>query len=163
MRAQDSAVASLIQSPPAQAVGAGITVVASAIWGGLTGTLFFVMVALFLCDVALGSLKAINTGGLTGWCPERFQRGLTKFLAALVGVILSVLADLLLQDMGLVGEGALLTSGVLGFVCFGFMVSAGRNLAHFFPWVEVWLDSVLRKVRNPEEPPKRRAEDRGEA
>lgn len=163
MRIQDSAAASLVQSAPAQLAVGGVTAVATAIWHSLTGTLAVVMVGLFICDIVLGVLKALNVGGFQAFCVDRFQRGLTKFGAALVGVVLSALADILLRNMGVVSDGSFMTSGLLGFLCLGFLVSAGRNLAHFFPWVEVWFNSMLRKVRNPDEPPQRRAADRAEA
>lgn len=162
MRLQDSAAASLIQSKPAQLVGGGFSVVMAALLDGFTGTMFFVMVGLFACDILAGVAKAINVGGLKAFCADRFMRGLAKFVAALIAVVVSVLADLLLQELGIEGAGGVATGGVLGFVCLGFMVSAVRNLGHFFPWVEVWLDSALRKVRNPDETPARRASDRTE-
>jgi hypothetical protein len=150
-----------MESGPIQFTAAGLSLVVAAIWSSVMGVLFFVMVGLFICDVLLGSLRAISTGGFEGWSKERFQRGLAKFLAALVGVVLSALADILLQDMGLGGEGALLTSGLLGFMCLGFLVSAARNLSYFFPFVEAWTAALLRKVRDPNEIPKRRSSDRG--
>jgi phage-related holin len=161
IRPQDTAVASLIQSPPAQLGVAGISVVVTAVYHAFTGVLAAIMVLLFLCDLALGVLKALHVGGLQAFCRDRFTRAFLKLGAAMVGVLLAASIDLLLQNIGTVEEATYFTSGILGGISVGFLASAGQSLVYFFPAVGVWLDALLRRLRDPGEAPRRRASDRG--
>lgn len=160
-RIQDSAAAALFQAAPpaAQLSMAGAAVVTTAIYDAFTGVLAAVMVLLFLCDVILGVLKAVHVGGIRAFCRGRFLRAFVKLGAAMAGVLLAVSVDLLLRHIGTVEEATYFTSGILGAISVGFIGSAGQSLVHFFPAVGVWLDALLRRVRDPAEVHHRRATD----
>lgn len=162
MRIQDSAFAAVYQAAPAaaQVTAAGAMMVVTAVWHAFTGVLAALMVLLFACDLGLGVLRAIHAGGLKAFCRERFGRAFLKLIAAMVGVVLAVAVDLLLQYIGTVEEATYFTSGIMGGVSLGFLVSAGESLAYFFPGVGLWMDALMRRLRDPGEVPRRRASDR---
>lgn len=157
-----SVVASLFQVGPPEArwAGYGITVAAGAVWHSLSGFLAGLLVVLFMADLALGTLKAVHVGGLGAFCRDKFWRAFLKLGAAVVGIALFTIGDLLLHRAGLDPGLTPLTSAALFGICWGFFWSATQNLGHFFPDAQTWVDAALRKVRNPEETPRRRASDR---
>jgi phage-related holin len=163
MRMQDSAFAAVYQAAPpaAQATVAGAMVVITAVWHAFTGVLAAIMVLLFLVDLGLGVLRALHMGGLKAFCRDRFWRAFLKLAAAMMGVVLAVSVDLLLRHIGTFDEATYFTSGILGGVSLGFLVSAGESLAYFFPAVGLWMDALVRRLRDPGEMPRRRASDQG--
>lgn len=154
---QDSAASLLQSSSPAAKVGAaGLGVVVTALWHAFTGVLALAMVILFFCDLLLGVFKAVHLGGIHAFDYDRFGRAFAKLGAAMVGIVMAVVADLLLREIGAVQDATYVTSGILGGISVGFVVSAGKNLAYFFPQVGSLVDTLARRSQ---EPPKRRASD----
>jgi hypothetical protein len=159
-RLQDSAASVFHAAPPATQWGvAGVSVVLAAVWDAFTGVLAAVMVLLFLCDLGLGVLRAINVGGLRAFCRDRFFQAFLKLGAAMFGILLASSIDLMLQHTGALPDATYVTSGILGAICVGFVASAGQNLAHFFPAVGSWFDGLVRRLRDPSDVPQRRASD----
>lgn len=159
-RFQDSAASVFQAAPPVVQWGvAGASVVITAVWNAFTGVMAIVLVLLFLCDLGLGVLRAINLGGIGAFSHDRFAKAFLKLGAAMFGILLAVSIDLMLQHIGTIEEATYFTSGILGAMCVGFIASASQNLAHFFPAVGVWTDALVRRLRDPGETPQRRASD----
>lgn len=145
---KDDLLSSFIQAgPPAvRWSGMGITVVLSTMWAHLTSVLASILALLFLVDLVLGVLKAMHIGGLDAFCWNRFVRAWYKLGAAIGGILLFTLGDMLLHQSGMPDTLAPLTSAGLFGMCWGFWWSASRNLAYFFPQVGEWTDAALKKV-----------------
>lgn len=153
---KDTIISSFIQAgPPAVRWGGyGITVALSAIWTSLTSLLAGVLALLFLVDLTLGVLKALRQGGLESFDWNRFSRAWMKLGAAVVGIALFTLGDLLLHSSGLPSDLTPLTSAALFGMAWGFFWSALQNLSHFFPDIGQWTDAALKRVsREPERTP----------
>lgn len=160
-RVIQEAAASLIQSssPEAKVGAAGVGVVVTALWHAFTGVLALAMVLLFFCDLALGVFKAVHVGGIHAFDYDRFGRAFAKLGAAMAGIVMAVVADLLLREIGAVQDASYITSGIMSGVSLGFIVSAGKNLAYFFPQVGSMVDTL---VKRREDPPQRRSGDQAD-
>lgn len=145
---KDDILSSFIQAgPPAiRWGGMGITVVLAALWSSLMSILASVLALLFLVELVLGVLRAFHIGGLEAFDWSRFSRGWLKLAAAICGIALSTLGDLLLHESGLPRNLTPLTSAALFGMCWGFFWSATANLSYFFPQVGEWTNAALKRT-----------------
>lgn len=155
---------SFLQAGPEKArwTGYGLALVLGGLWESLSSLLAGALAALFLADLLLGVLKALHHGGLAAFDWTRFTRAWLKLGAAIVGVLVFTLGDMLLHEADLIPTtvNPITSAGLFG-MCWGFFWSSVQSLSHFFPDVEMWLDKVLRRPKEGEAPhPLRRATDR---
>lgn len=124
----------------------GLTVVGAAMWHSLTSVLASALALMFITDLVLGVLKAIHGQGLNAFDWHRFSRAWVKLAAAVGGIALFTMGDLLLHESGLDRSLTPLTSAALFGMCWGFFWSGMTNLAYFFPKVGDWVSAALKKV-----------------
>jgi hypothetical protein len=128
--------------------GAGMAVVISALWETFTSTLVAVMLFLFAADILLGLMRSVDLEGVEGFDWQRFMRGIMKFGAGMVGVVLAVVGDLLVHETEKVPTDWMpFTTVLLTALCWGFFASATKNLAYFYPGIGETIANSLSKVK----------------
>lgn len=127
-------------------LGATIAILISAFWYAFTSVLAWVLGGLFVVDLVLGVFRSVHKGGLQAFDWNRFTRAWIKMGAALVGLALFALGDVLFQQFGIPNEWFPLTTAGLVGMCFGFFWSALGNFGYFFPKVRERIESLIDKI-----------------
>lgn len=138
-------VESFVQAGPTEArrIGYGLALVIGALWHTFMSVLVTILVGLFIADLVLGVFRAVHRGGTQAFDWDRFERAFLKMGAAVVGIAVFRLGDLLLEEGGMPPGSTPLTSAFLFGACWGFFWSSIRNLGYFFPNVDRWIDRAM--------------------
>lgn len=136
-----------------------LAVVVSAFAVSFTSVLAVVLTGLFLADITLGSLRAVAGGGLNAFCWEKWWRAWIKMIAAIVGLAVFTLGDVLLHEMGLRADWHPTATAGLTAMCWGFFFSALQNVGYFFPAARRAVEAVTSRFQPPGQPMQRRSTD----
>lgn len=136
----DPVRAVLTDGPPAAKAGAaGLFVLLSTLWEHAISLAAACMLALWVCDMLLGILRAVDEGGPENFLWPRFWEGVRKFGAAVVVSGMAVTAELLAREAGV--QWFVAGTAMMAVLGTAFFFSALKNANHFFPHL---ADTVFR-------------------
>lgn len=140
-----------------KAAAAGVTVLASAIWGALTSLLAAVLGFTWVLDMASGMILAWDQGT---WDWKKFWSGFRKLAIAGVAIGLGVAVDAVLSLSG--AEWQFFAAATMGLLIAAFGGSAAQNIGRFFPATGEFLEGALERLPRPSAPTQEEVEQAAE-